>query len=140
MAVYVSFVVLSALALWAVIYSRGHWAPKLALICIVPAFGVIVWHSLEGYRGWPAEIKPPDRAELVGQYIDEPTAIYLWLIPAGESRPRAYKIPYSRQLHEAAARAAGIAKRGGHPAFRVYRGRYVAYDLPPALPLKEPHQ
>ncbi len=136
MAVYISFVVISALLLWAVIYARGPWAVKLALIFTVPVFGVVVWHSLESYRGWPANVSPPADASMVAQYVDEPNAIYLWLIPPGEDKPRAYRIPYTRAAHEQAAKAQEIAKRGGRAGFRKTRGVYVAYQLPPPLPPK----
>lgn len=137
MAIYASFVVLSALLLWAVIYARGPWGVKLALICTVPAFGAVVWHTLDGYRGWPAAQTPPSDAELVAQLVDEPTAIYVWLVAPGSSVPRAYRIAYTRQAHEQVFAALRLQDDGGRVGLRRNRGVYEAYALPPALRSKE---
>lgn len=137
MAVYASFVILSALLLWAVIFARGPWALKLCLICTVPAFGLIVWHSLESYKGWPAGVSPPQDAALVAEFVDEPKAIYLWMVPPGASRPRAYRIAYTRQAHEEVVVASEARKQGRRVGFRRNQGRYEAYELPPFLPSKE---
>lgn len=136
MPIYISFVVLSALLLWAVIYARGPWQLKLALICTVPVFGVVVWHTLEGYKGWPAAKPLPENAALVGQFVDEPRWIYVWAIPNGADKPRAYRIPYVRQAHEAVDGARIAQGKGLRVGIRIRRGRYEVYELPDALPNK----
>ncbi len=135
MAVYISFAVLSALVLWAVIYARGPWALKLALICTVPAFGVVVWHTLESYKGWPIEGRPPE-GRLVAELVDEPTWIYLWVIPGGKDQPRAYRIPYTRKEHEQAAAAEEALGHGVRVGVRNNAGRFEIYELPASLPPK----
>lgn len=130
MHVYIGFAVLAAILLWAVIYARGPWALKLCLILTVPAYGVFVWHSVEAWRGYPVHAKPPE-AKLVASLVHEPDYIYLWLVSGRE--PRAYRIPYTRQAHEALVAA---QKRGGHLGVRFNQGRFEAYELPDALPAK----
>lgn len=137
MTLYLGFVLLSALLLWAVIYARGPWAIKLVLIVSVPAYAVVVLHSIEQWKGYPAAVSPPQGAALVAQLVDEPRSIYLWLIPPGAERPRAYRIPYTRETHEQAAKAQSLLQTGHRVGFRRSRGRYEAYDLPTPLPQKE---
>lgn len=136
MSVYIGFAVLSALLLWAVIYARGPWALKLALILTVPAYGVFVWHSVEQWRGYPVHAKPPE-AQFVASLVAEPDYIYLWVVLPGASEPRAYRQPYSRQLHESVVRAGQRQAAGqGRIGLRYNAGRWQSYQLPAALPSK----
>lgn len=138
MIVLVSFVILSGLLLWAVIYGRGPWALKLALIVTIPFFGFVVRNAINAYAGFPLHYAPPRYAQVVGFVPDEPTWIYVWAIPPGSTQPRAYRIPYSRALHEQAQaiqgsrdqRPRGVKRMGPQGAFRFYR-------LPDSIPSKE---
>lgn len=136
MHIYLGFAALAALLLWAVIYARGPWALKLALIVTVPTYGLFVWHSVEAMRGYPVHAKPPD-GRLIASVVVEPRYVYLWLAVPGRAEPRAFRIPYTRQLHEAVASAPQDMQRQGRVGLRINAGRYVVYPLPPALPTKE---
>lgn len=136
MHVYLGFAALAALLLWAVIYGRGPWQLKLALILTVPAYGIFVWHSVEAMRGYPVRAKPPE-GKLIASVVVEPKYVYLWLAVPGKTEPRAYRIPYTRQVHQALAGASQSAQRQGRVGIRMNRGRYVVYALPMELPTKE---
>jgi hypothetical protein len=124
-----SYVALAVLLLSLNLRSAWHWRVKAAAIGTTAGFFVVVFLALQAMLGWPTEALPPDRFELHGALIEEPDrkgrgagAIYLWLSPrdaagAPAGPPRAYALPYSRALHEAAARAlaglqAGLAIDG----------------------------
>ncbi len=134
LAIPVAFILLSAVLCLLLIGSKWKWWQKLALIVIVPGFGLVVWSAIESYKGWPTASAPPERSLISGVLIREPDpsrndpgAIYVWLVPTdGKTRPsinpldyaspggepRAYKLPYSRPLHQGLERARGMLRAG----------------------------
>jgi hypothetical protein len=121
------------------------------------AFTFVLWDALGSFSGWPTDSGPPDRAMLVASSVDEPKAIYVWVIaPSGHGpfvyrpdtgEPRAFRLPYSRELHEEIEKAAQMTARGqqveirrttrngqsgssGHRPSRSFR----VYRLPPPAP------
>lgn len=135
--IFVGFVLLDALLLWAVIYGRGRWALKLAAILVVLAFNFTTWHALDSYRGWPTPVnEPPADAVYVDSIVNEPDnatgdpgSIYLWLVPIrhghtplgyspADAEPRAYRLPYSEPLYRAVVAAQRIRKGGGQAGLR----------------------
>lgn len=140
--IYIGLVLLDALLLWALVYGRGHWAPKVAAIVVVLGFNFGVWHALDSFKGWPTTDTPPARAQFIEAVVHEPDtqtgdpgAIYLWLVPLtnpgtplgyqqSNGEPRAYRLPYSEQLYKQVIQAQAAKKRGhGQPviARRVTR-------------------
>lgn len=144
-----AFTLLTGLLLWFLVGSRGKWPAKLALIVLIPVFGWLAWHGYGTFGGYPVRSLPPRNSVFVAAAIDEPHWIYLWLVvppdhgpfvfKPGVTEPRAYRVRYSRQLHEQLvaaqqAQAHGLAvglRRGLHD-----HGRYIAYKLPAGLPPK----
>jgi hypothetical protein len=118
----VGFALLGGLLLWFVIDSRGAWWMKLPAIVVTCVFTFAVWHALGSFSGWPTTQDPPARALLLASAIDEPRAIYVWLQPETDpgplgyrprqNEPRAYRLPYSPQLHAEIDRATKLAKHG----------------------------
>lgn len=113
------FLILVVSMLWVVIHLKGNWLIKAVLTCIIPCYSVIVWYSIPTFAGWASNDKLPDKFELKWVVIEEPNcnsvgSIYVWVISveqqssfltllgynASASEPRAYKIPYSRTMHE----------------------------------------
>ena len=146
LAIPIAFILLSALLCLLLIGSKWDWKQKLALIVIVPAFGLAVWQSIGSYKGWPTTESPPDKALLNGIIIREPDksindkgAIYLWLMPFDDGakpsffnplgyaspggEPRCFALPYTRQAHEQLEGAQDLLRRGGRVVFRT-RGKY----------------
>ena len=153
----IAFALVAGLLLWFVIGSRGPWVVKLGAIVVTCSFTYAVWSALDSFSGWATREKPPARALLVATAVDEPHAIYVWLVPPrphgplayrpDTGAPRAYRLPYTRALHEQVSRGSALA-RGGRPVelVRQQRGtsghetRFVVrrYQPPPlALPRKD---
>lgn len=124
-----AFIALAGLLLWILIGSRGPWQAKLALIVIVPSFGIAVWSSMDSILGWPTSQDTPRKALLQGAIIQEPGdlgkgdpgRIQLWLVPMDGSAQeaglpkgtaRAFVLPYSRKLHKAVQKGMDGVKRG----------------------------
>ena len=147
-----SVLVLGSLLAWTVIGTGVHWPPKLTAILLTPGVAFFVWKESRPITGWPTHTKPPEEAVFVSGSVEEPMAgtkgaIYLWLTRPGETKPRAYQLPYTRQLHEQVqaaleqtqqGRRVGVRKvrqaaknGGGAPGAR---SPYQAYRLPPPTP------
>lgn len=103
---YAALLLLTALALlW------SHWPGwlKIGLVLAVTGlyfFGHGTAHSL---LGTPSTAALPERFVMLAAVVEEPSqkhagALYVWISPIEEGRsamsPRAYKLPYTRRLHE----------------------------------------
>jgi len=112
-----AYALLGVLLLSLNLKSGWRWPIKAAAIAITTAFFVVAFVAIEAMLGWPTEAAPPARFRLHAALVREPErgtnhagTIYLWLSPRNEhgevtGPPRAYALPYSRELHEATARA-----------------------------------
>ena len=139
MGITMGFVLIAALVLWFVIGSKGHWGIKAAMIVLSLYFCLSVGFSIAEFMGWPTDGKLPPKFLLYWAVIQEPDAklgdegsIYVWVRPInetgiehkgrnyyllsfydGKSQPRAYSIPYSRELHEQTQKAIDTISKGG---------------------------
>jgi hypothetical protein len=125
-----SFIILGGILLWILVGAKGKWWLKFILIVFVPLMGVLIWQSIDSYLGWPTGEEPPERFVLLWGVVYEPNPqtgfegiIYVWGDPSvfldtnktetftfrykdifrykpKEGEPRAYKMPYSRDLQE----------------------------------------
>lgn len=137
------------LLLLAVVPDRSSSRVRVFAIFLAPAAAVFVWAAVHAYEGWPVPVaKPPVGAVFVAGVVDEPRAIYLWLTPRGEARPRAYRLPYSDALYLQVIRAQrelrhGHPSRVGSSTLRAGSGQKVPpfllhrYNLPNPSP---PHK
>lgn len=152
----IAFALLSALALAGLVANRVPWQAKLVVIALVPAYGFLLWHAFSSQAGWPVATHLPKQALLVSSVVQEPTAIYVWLIPEPPARlpfdyrpsdgePRAYRIPYSRRQAAALQAAAAAQKRGARIGVSLVHGDgshiprtfFRPYDFRASLPSKE---
>jgi hypothetical protein len=118
----VAFLLLAGLLLWFVIGSRGAWSLKLPLIVGTCVFTFAVWDALDSFDGWATVHEPPARALFVSAVVHEPDAIYVWLIAPteppllgyrpNEAEPRAFRLPYTRHLHEQVERGSRLSRQG----------------------------
>ena len=103
-----AYAVLLLLVALALLWSHWpHWLKGLLVVAVTVLyfFGHDVAHSL---AGTPSTDALPERFVMLGAVVDEPTrkssgALYLWVSPLEEGatmQPRAYKVAYSRRLHE----------------------------------------
>ena len=125
------FVLIAVLVLWFVIGAKGHWGIKATMIMLSLYFCLSVGFSIAEFMGWPTDDKLPPKFLLHWAVIQEPDvklgdegSIYVWARPIneseiehkewndyllsfydGKSEPRAYRIPYSRELHEQTQKA-----------------------------------
>ena len=118
------FLLLAGTLCWFLIDTKGRWPLKLLLTGFLAFFSLETWQALDSYSGWPAKEAMPQRALLLHAVVREPNpakhdpgAIFLWVVPLGQDdpgpfaydpisgEPRAYKLPYSRPMHEQTAGA-----------------------------------
>ena len=133
LAIPLAFILLAAVLCLLLIGSKWQWWQKLALIVIVPTFGLVVWHAIGSYKGWPTDSEPHRKALVFWIMVREPDldgdpgAIYLWLRSFDDQvearfnpldyisrggEPRAYVLPYSRLRHKRADKARNMLKDG----------------------------
>src|SRR6201984_413194 len=138
-----SYVLMAVLLLSLNLASRWHWGTKAAAIVITTGFFGVSYRSTTGLIGWPSEARVPEHFQLHWATVVEPDklnglpgSIYLWIealdennMPAGT--PRAFRVPYSRDL----------ADRIGHAKERIEQGAEqvgTARDL--EFPASEPDE
>ncbi len=108
----VAYIFLLAMLVLVVTHGRLHWLIKLGLVVFAAGF---YWVSYQGWKqsqGWPAQAALPDKFLLHASVIEEPNQekgtagrVFIWASnlkgskPDGE--PRAYEIPYDREVHTA---------------------------------------
>lgn len=124
-----TFILLGGLILWFVIGTKGYWLLKLILIAMTVCFSLFLSETMENVKGWPTDDELPDSFHVHWIVIKEPSktdhnkkgGIYIWVMDlAGDGKqPRAYRIDYSREMHEEAQKALGMIRAGK----RVVGGR-----------------
>jgi hypothetical protein len=137
-----AYIALFAIFAWFIVYARGKWAVKLAAIVAMPLFAYTVHQALAYRTGWPTSDTPPKSAKFMAGVILEPREIDLWLMVG--DKPRAFKVPYSRQLHKQVDQANAAAKQGVPVGVRQrrsngQRARYVFYRLPATPQTRKDH-
>ena len=122
-----SYVVIAELLL-SLMASLWHWGIKAAAVAITTVFFGVSYLSTAGLIGWPSEAHLPERFQLQWATVVEPGklnglpgSIYLWVealdgnnIPAGT--PRAFRVPYSRELADRIGRAKERIEKGKEQA------------------------
>ncbi len=90
---------------------------KALAIALVTALYIGTWHGLFGLLGWPTSSPLPENFRVLWIEVDEPEkggsdpgAIYLWVRSVDEQgrvvgRPRAYGLPWSKQVADSAQTA-----------------------------------
>jgi hypothetical protein len=137
----ISYVVVAVLLLSLNLASRWHWGVKAAAIAVTTLFFGISYASIAGLVGWPSEARVPERFQLHWATVVEPDklnglpgSIYLWLESLDESNmpagtPRAFRVPYTRELAERIAHAKERIEQGMDQA-----GTARDLDVPEGLP------
>lgn len=109
-------------------WSTRRMTPVLAAL---PLFYLAHYLGLEAIQGWPTEAPLPDDFRLLAHAIQEPGPgagdsgeILLWVRQGPDEPPRAHRLAYDRQLHQALT-AAAERRAGGRPQ-RGFRQRQEA--------------
>ena len=136
-----SYVIIAVLLLSLNLASLWHWGIKAVAVGITTIFFGVSYLSTAGLIGWPSEARLPERFQLQWATIVEPDklnglpgSIYLWVealdetnVPAGT--PRAFRVPYSRELADRIGRAKERIEQGKEQA-----GTARDVDLPDSEP------
>ena len=137
-----TFLVLCAIGLWMIIFSKGFWAFKIFFITCCLYFSFLMWFSLSDLSGWATSTPMPQKSIIHWLLVQEPSkfnkndegGIFVWATEADSDynvtnknivfflkpfsnrrngvEPRAYRLPYSEELHQSAAKAMQIIMSG----------------------------
>jgi len=105
------------------LYTRWSWKVKAALIVTVSTFYLVTYLSLPPLLGWPADETLPERFNLIAAHVQEPDKvtgaegkIFLWATDMArslrEGEPRAYEVPFTRELHAKVMEARNKTRKG----------------------------
>lgn len=109
------------LALAALLFARKWQTRHLmaAVLVVLPCFYILHYIGLRELTGWASNAPPTEKFELIYEHVIEPDkkagtpgAIYIWLATEGSGAPRAYRLAYTKPLHEEVAQAANRRKSG----------------------------
>jgi len=111
-----AYTLLGGLLLLMLMKTSYHWGIKATMVVIVSAFYVINIQSLQGVLGWPIKKEMPKNFRLISSQVYEPNKltsskgkIYLWVAStdkrAGLTRPRAFELVYTSDLHSKLVKA-----------------------------------
>ncbi|MGR8921369.1 MAG: hypothetical protein ACU85V_17265 [Gammaproteobacteria bacterium] len=136
-----AYVVVALLLVCLNLFTPWSWRVKGALVVLVSAFFVVTYFSYPPLLGWPTDATMPKRFNLVAIYVQEPDKstgregeIFLWATdmaagPRG-AEPRAYRVPFSTELHERVVEA-GNKMRKGLPQLGEVSEQKVGPDMRP---------
>jgi hypothetical protein len=108
----VMFALLALCAGASAIAVRDAWVRAVSF-CATLALAGALWQISLG-RPRPPMFDTPT-GTVVGYRFDEPRAIYLWMLPPGQSAPTAFALPWSEHQAAQLQEAAEQARRQGEP-------------------------
>jgi hypothetical protein len=126
----IGFLILATILLWFLIYTKGKWGIKVALIMLGGFYSLVVFDSLGTYAGWATSETLPDEFRVHWIVINEPNKktgdkgnIYVWIggakaslsvfgYKSAQAEPRSYSLPYSLEMHKKAAGALALLRKG----------------------------
>jgi hypothetical protein len=137
-----------ALLLWFIVYAKGYFIFKVCITGVVIWFAIPVYYLIPNLAGWPTGQEMQDGSRVMAIRIVEPKgsdpgAFYFWcnilpdlesdvinlLDPAklfaytGSAKPRAYQLPYDREMHKRILEAQKEKKKAGGSFMVVSRGK-----------------
>lgn len=103
----ISYIAVIVLICWLGFGKRLSVTSKILIAILLPLVYFLHWTGLQESKGWPSDQTLPTQFELIGADIQEPNSlkdikgnIHLWIRPEDNGAPRAYALPYSRDLHK----------------------------------------
>jgi hypothetical protein len=139
-----SYVVVTVLLLSLNLASRWHWGVKAIAIAITMAFFGVSYASIASLIGWPSEASVPEHFQLDWATVVEPDklngspgSIYLWVEALDKNNvragtPRAFRVPYTRDLADRIVHAKARIEQGMDQA-----GTARDLDIPKGPPDKD---
>ena len=138
---YLSLLLITGTALWAIISLPKQYLFKAFYIPIVLVTVLLLYYTYHGILGYATKEDPPE----VMQYLHHETnrdtdLIYLLIVAQGKDEPRMYVLPYNEELEKklkanGEARGIGIQVYGKLLKSRKgeeNRGEWIWYDMAPA--------
>ncbi len=103
----ISYTILVMFIVWVGFYKGFGTKSKILISLVLPLIYFFHWMGLQQSRGWPSDQTLPTQFELISADIVEPNQskqikgnIHLWVRPSESGAPRAYILPYTRELHQ----------------------------------------
>jgi hypothetical protein len=122
-----SFAVFS-LALGFASLRRATWFSVTLYLCSIIALACAIVLAMGQPRPRWTFLHAPRDATLLAAHLQEPVAIYLWLLPDGVSAPVAVKLPWSERAAMQQQSAAQVAHQvHGSVRLRFVRGQPQFY-------------
>ena len=89
---------------------------RIVGIVVTPLLAFALWQAAQPPKGWPTSAPVQKSATFLWGVIrepqtDDPGRIFVWL-DVGGTQPRAYSLPYTRQLHRRVQAAMNATKHG----------------------------
>ena len=92
----IMFVVLCLFTLITLVKRKSFLFVFIPLVLFLTGSVAYTYTELMGY---PTTKELPSKFLVVKHFIDEPDAIYLWVLTPGTKEPIGYELPYSKELH-----------------------------------------
>lgn len=119
----VVFCVLAFLLLFLCLATRWPRWVKVLMVVVVSGFYILSWDALSNMLGWPSSAEMPRRFVLLAVVIEEPNRdrgtkgnLFVWVNSLDGGRviaePRAYRLPYEKDLHSLLDEAMKKARKG----------------------------
>jgi hypothetical protein len=126
----IAFVIIATIFLWFFLRTPGRIIIKVIMIPITIWYSLVLYYTIPNLMGWPTSEAIPENSQILAFRIKEPNpkhndpgAIYFWLNTKPSSNepnsspaawlnpkrvfsynsatdPRAYQLPYSREMHK----------------------------------------
>jgi len=115
----ISYTAPVAFIVWVGFYKGFGTKSKILISLILPLIYFFHWQGLQQSKGWPSSQILPTQFELISADVVEPNQskkisgnIHLWIRANEEISPRAYVLPYSRELHQRLFEAKQRSEKG----------------------------
>lgn len=107
------------------ISARGPWI-RTGAFCLCLGLSAALWQVSLG-RPRPVLFSAPT-GRVVSYSLDEPRAIYLWVMPPGATIPASFELPWSERQASQLQTAAEQAKKAGQPLQAGHAGGSIGSD------------
>ncbi len=106
LAISIGYIVPLVVVCWIWLGWRFQLRFRFVALALLPILYFAQWYGMESLEGWPTHHPMPPAFELLASDVREPNpakedpgAIDIWIREEGDSRPRAYRLAYDRDLH-----------------------------------------
>ena len=139
---YLSLLLITGTALWAIISLPKQYLFKAFYIPIVMVTVLLLYYTYNGILGYATKEDPPEIIQYIYHVVNKDTdTIYLLLIEPQQTEPRLYTLPWNKELEEKLkgnqeARGQGVVVYGklkrGNDQIETTDQKWIWYDMAPA--------